>query len=412
VIETEDIKQRGVVAAIRARHWLDEAALSLWSSAGFDSESGMFQERLGFDGRPQADVPRRLMVQARQVSVFSRAALEDGFSVGAEIARIAGRTMIARYLRADGEPGWVFSIGADGEVAAHDRDLYTHAFVLYGMAWLLRLGPDALDALINEAVAETLQFLDDAFFDPVAGGYWDRLPRQGARRSQNPHMHLLEAFIELHDATADPALLERCRSLDRLARERFMSADRRMLREDFYHDWSVAPVEGAGRVEPGHLFEWACLLRRFEAVSGESRTAWVSPLIASSIEFGVGADTGRIVDEIGEDGQVLSRCSRSWPHAEGIKALAHEVLLGRAELQPILVAMAQRLLDVYCRETLAGGWVDHVDADDVAISQFMPASTFYHVYSGLKSLESVFGDSSRRRICLGRVKVGRWSEGG
>lgn len=387
----DDVAARGLETAARARIWLDEQALPLWSGAGFDARRGVFHERLDFAGRPDDAAPRRLMVQARQISVFARAALEDGFALGRDLAATAAENMIARWHAADGAPGWVFSLAPDGTVADPRRDLYAHAFVLYGLAWAHRLAPSDR---IRAAVADTLVFLDAAFADPRAGGYWDVLPAEPGRRSQNPHMHLFEALLELHEVgLGDAAVLDRCRALDALAAERFLSADRSVLREDFAADWSVLPSDGEGRVEPGHLLEWAWLLRRFEAATGEDRTDRVEPLIRTALTEGLDRATGRIVDEIGEDGRLRRASSRSWPHAEACKALATEIRRGRTELAEDLVAVARRLLDAHCRAEFRGGWIDHLDAEDTPLSPAMPASTLYHVYNGLKAVESVFGRS-------------------
>ena len=46
-------------------------ALPLWAAAGFDEANGRFHERLEFSGAPLPDVPRRLIVQARQIVVVA-----------------------------------------------------------------------------------------------------------------------------------------------------------------------------------------------------------------------------------------------------------------------------------------------------------------------------------------------------
>ena len=55
--------------------WFSDHALPLWGDAGYDAALGLFHERLDFAGRPLALLPRRLMVQCRQLYVFSHATL-------------------------------------------------------------------------------------------------------------------------------------------------------------------------------------------------------------------------------------------------------------------------------------------------------------------------------------------------
>lgn len=370
--------------AARSGRWLREAALPLWASRGFDETRSAFEEQLNFDGTPVAGAPRRSMVQARQISVFAAASLSGRFPQGRDPALAAARALIANYLEADGRPGWVFSIDRDGRVVDGKRDLYGHAFVLYGLAWATRL---EADPAFERAIAATLDMIDGPFADPLHGGCWDCLPRPDALRRQNPHMHLFEALLMLFETTGRADVLERCRRLAALARSRFVDPATGALREYYDDAWAVHPAPGEGRVEPGHLFEWAWLLRRYERASGEDMSAPVAALLGLATRAGLDAERGRIVDEIGEDGRLAAASSRSWPHAEALKALTGEAARGAAGLEGPIAAILARLCDVYCRADLGGGWVDHVDAEDRPISRVMPASTLYHVYFGMSAVE-------------------------
>jgi mannose-6-phosphate isomerase len=293
------------------------------------------------------------------------------------------RRVIERYHGTDGQPGWVFSIDREGRPIDGKRDLYAHAFVLFALAHAMRIERDPAFAAAVEA---TLGFIDTAFADVRHGGFWDCLPRPDALRRQNPHMHLFEALIALHEATGRADILARGRALRDLAITRFLDLETGAVREYFEDDWRVHPVPGAGSVEPGHLFEWAWLLRRWQAVSGEDETAAVAAILRFAAGRGLDAACGRIVDEIGEDGRTRSAASRSWPHAEALKALATEAMLAADAPDPAVAAILTRLLDLYCRGELAGGWVDHCDEADRPISKVMPASTLYHLYFGLTSV--------------------------
>ena len=364
--------------------WLRETALPLWAGAGFDATRGVFEEQLDFSGRPVTEVPRRVMVQARQISVFAAAALSGRYPGGADLALRAARAMIADHLASDGAPGWVFSVDRAGRLVEGKRDLYAHAFVLFALSWALRL---ERDPGFEAAIEATLAMIDGAFADRLNGGYWDCLPRADGLRRQNPHMHLFEALLSLYEATGRDDVLGRCRQLHGLAIDRFIDGRTGALREYYDDAWRVHPAPGAGRVEPGHLFEWAWLLRRYERASGEDQSVVVGGLLGFAERHGLDAGCGRIVDELGEDGTVHLASSRSWPHAEALKALTGEAARGRAGLEGTITAILARLGGVYCVPRLGGGWVDHVDAEDFPLSRVMPASTLYHVYFGMTSVD-------------------------
>ncbi len=367
----------------RAETWLRRAALPLWATRGFDAATGLFEEQLSFAAEPVVTVPRRVMVQCRQIAVFAAAEGSGRFPGGGALATATMRRVIERYHGVDGRPGWVFSIDRDGRPVDTRRDLYAHAFVLFALAGVLRLGRDPV---FEAAVDATLAHLDDAFADPRHGGYWDALPRPDGCRRQNPHMHLFEALIALHETTGREDCLVRGRALRDLAVGRFLDSTTGALREVFEEDWRVHPVAGEGSVEPGHLFEWAWLLRRWQFASGDDQSAPVAALLRLARGRGLDGRTGRIVDEIGEDGRLRRASSRSWPHAEALKALTTEATLSAKPVVPEVSAILTRLLDVYCRSDLAGGWVDHVDEADRPLSSVMPASTLYHIYHGIVSV--------------------------
>lgn len=366
-----------------AKAWLVEAALPLWSGAGFEASSGLFEEQLTFDHAPVTAVPRRLMVQARQIAVFADASLSGAFPTGGVLAIEAMQRVIDLYLEGDGKPGWVFSLDRRGALFDGKRDLYAHAFVLFALAFAMRL---ERRPVFEDAVDKTLAFLDAAFADPRHGGFWDSLPRADALRRQNPHMHLFEAMIALWETTGRPDILARGKALRDLALARFYDPGSGALREVFFEDWRVHPAAAAGSVEPGHLFEWAWLLRRWQAASGMDESPAVERLLALALRAGLDATRGRIIDEIGEDGRPRRLSSRSWPHAEALKALSAEAEHGTLSQAGLVDSILQRVMAVYCPARLRGGWIDHVDHQDTPLVSIMPASTLYHLYFGITAV--------------------------
>ncbi len=374
-----------------ASRWLSVKALPLWASNGFDRAREAFEEQLDFDGTPVATVPRRVMVQARQISVYAAAALAGIYPGGGEQALRAAHAMMRTYREADGAPGWVFSVDRTGRVVDGKRDLYAHAFVVFGLAWAMRL---ERDRRMVHAVADTLKVLDRHFADAAHGGYWDCLPRPDALRRQNPHMHLFEALLALAETSGGDEALARCDKLRALAIDRFLDRESGMIREHFDERWNVHPEPGRGSVEPGHLFEWAWLLRRYETATGYNQDEPVSRLIDAGLRYGLDEERGRIVDEIAEDGSARSASSRSWPHAEALKALSAEASRSSAAASRLLAPILRRLRSVYCEDRLQGGWIDHVDAKDGPISAVMPASSLYHLYFGMSAVRDLVRSSS------------------
>jgi mannose/cellobiose epimerase-like protein (N-acyl-D-glucosamine 2-epimerase family) len=379
--------QRLSDAIAHSSRWLRERALPLWASRGYDERCNAFEEQLDFSGAPVIGVARRLMVQARQVSVFAAASLSGAFPDGATLSLRAVRAMIETYFESDGAPGWAFSADRQGRLVDGKRDLYAHAFAIFAIAWAMRL---ERDRRIENALSGTLAFLDHSFADAECAGYWDCLPRPDSLRRQNPHMHLLEALLALYETTRRDDVLKRCRKLHELALRQFFDASSGAVREYFDDRWIVHPAPGSGAVEPGHLFEWAWLLRRFEAATGLNQDDATSRLIGAALRTGLDAARGRIVHEVDEAGRLRNASSRAWPHAEAVRALTEESQRGNCDFAQVISAVLARLNAVHCLDRLNGGWIDCVDVGDRPLNKTMPASTLYHLYFGLASIETLF----------------------
>ncbi len=373
-------------AVARLRGWTVEHALPLWGNQGFDRARGSFIERIGFDGSPMPDVPRRAMVQARQIYAFSHAALLGWRPQGRDIALKAAHRLIDRYQGVDGAPGWVFSLRPDGSVHDGKRDFYAHAFALFGLAWAYKLEPEP--RFLAAALA-TLQDLDKHFTSPT-GGFYTELPPRTDRRHQNPHMHLFEALIAWYDATGHAFFLERAGELHRMMSERFFQPRTGILAEYFDASWTPLPGVEGRICEPGHHFEWSWLLRRHTALTGRDGDHVADTLKAFADRFGTDAE-GLIVDELLDDGTVHKASRRCWPHTEAIKAEVAAYEAGDAAAGPRAARVIDRLMEVFLGRPVAGGWIDHVDAAGAPLVDFMPASTLYHVFLAVAEADRVWG---------------------
>ena len=98
--------------ALAWRAWLFEAAFPLWSTAGFDAKTGQFVEQLDPSGGPLIDVPRRALVQARQLYVFSLAARLGWDGPWRAVMTAAAEVLVERGRTAAGD--WIFAFDREG----------------------------------------------------------------------------------------------------------------------------------------------------------------------------------------------------------------------------------------------------------------------------------------------------------
>ncbi len=159
---------------LQAYHnWIVGSALPTWSTLGFDAGHGRFRERLDGRGAP-IDAPHRAMVQARQIYVYSHAHLLGWHDGGAELAERAMTSLRRDFAReSTGEASFAFAIDGRGGIVSDTRDAYTHAFVLFAIAWLHRVTGDATLLTLAE---HTDAFVRTHLFDARHGGLFDTYP--------------------------------------------------------------------------------------------------------------------------------------------------------------------------------------------------------------------------------------------
>jgi mannose-6-phosphate isomerase len=357
--------------------WVAREALPTWATNGFDSGRGRFHERLDARGGAIA-VPYRAMVQARQIYVFAHAAYIGCFDEGRRLAETAMASLIRDYCEeTPDQASFAFSTDPSGGIVSDARDAYTHAFVLFALAWVYRLnGDERLLALADK----TIVFVEDRLTDPVHGGLFDAAPAPSRDKRQNPLMHLLEAYLFLDQAAPERGYGARAAALVGLFKQRLFRPDPGVLLEYFAQDWSPhADVAKADVFEPGHHFEWVWLLAAYGRQRGEAVDRWSSPLHESACRHGMDGD-GLIYDEVGVDFVPRKRSHRIWPHTEAIKAAVARHAAGDPQALALADRMASVLMGRFLGRPFGGGWIDHIGETGEPLVDYVPASTLYHIF--------------------------------
>lgn len=379
--QTDPARSQAVTGA-RLETWLREVLLPFWATEGFDAANGAFVEKFEPSGLPSGEDYTRVRVQARQIYVFSHAAAAGISNVGLAAAQRAFAFLETHAWDRE-EGGWFHRLRRSGPVLDRTKDSYDHAFLLLAMAWLYRATGEV--AVLRRA-EETLDFLDAALGQVRGGafdGYAERQTAAGQAlplpRRQNPHMHLLEAFLALHEAGGEARWLDRARRIHDLFSRHFFK-DGQII-EFFDACWREIPQDGRRLREPGHFFEWTWLLHRYALASGDDGAPdAMRPLYGWAWENGVDGDDV-VFEELDSGGGMLNGGSkRLWPQTEAVKAsLAVYERFGDGAA----LARAHRLLAALFT-TFAGldrsDWREQVDRDGELIREGMPSSSLYHLY--------------------------------
>jgi mannose-6-phosphate isomerase len=363
-------------AADAAFAWLRDEAWPVWLAHGVDWRRRAFHEHLHHASLTCDAGFRRLRVVTRQVHAFSEA---HGWGVprAAEAVEL-GLAFLRRHARGE-DGGYANRFDLDGRFTDSRRDTYDHAFVLLALASASRVLPPA--ALRREAL-DLAGFLDGRLAHP-AGGYAEGLPPTLPRR-QNPHMHLLEAFLAAAEAFGEEVFAERAAALVDLFLDRLLHRPGGTLPE--YFDDALAPLREGGRhaVEPGHHAEWVWLLAWARDLLGDrlARDGRIEAASAGLIAFvdrhGVNPRLGSAFDEVWDDGTPKATASRLWPQTERLKA---ELL--RPDATEDHAARAFAALARYREGAPRGLWFESLAEDGTPAPGPAPASSLYHLTSGI-----------------------------
>ena len=192
--------------------------MPLWGETGFDAPRGSFVERLTFEGSPVLSAPRRAMVQARQIYVFSHAALLGWRPEGKATALEAAHRLIDRYQGVDGGHGWIFSVHPDGGST-------TRSAIFTLIPSLCSASPGRISSRPSHGFSRRHRHVERArsALRVAERGYHRVLPGDASQREQNPHMHLFEAMLAWFEATGREMFLARAAELYGMMAARFSS---------------------------------------------------------------------------------------------------------------------------------------------------------------------------------------------
>jgi mannobiose 2-epimerase len=301
---------------------LQEHVLDLWYPRVMDEEHGGFLSDFNHQWTPDGPQDKFIVSQARHTWTTARAArfYPDADSQYLPIAA-HGFAFLRDVMWDDTYGGFVERVSRDGVVQANAdgervKRAYGNAFAIYGLAsYYAASGNDEALQLAQEA----FRWLDAHAHDPVHGGYFQFMARDGTPfrdgyegtppKDQNSSIHLLEAFTELYHVWPDPVLEERLREMLHVIRDTLV-ADKGYLtlftRADWtpisYRDSSEAVREANYRLDHvsfGHDVETAFLmLEAAEALGAERDTTLRvgKAMVDHALRNGWDEETGGLYD--------------------------------------------------------------------------------------------------------------------
>ena len=365
-----------------------DKTLPFLSEHGWDKKYGGLFETLDSQGRNGPEDFRRVMVHGRQLFVFSRWSGLTGDKTFERMANNIFAYLTTNFWDVDHE-GWYSRVTVDGKPLDLTKDLYAHAFVLFGLVHYAEyIGKRDAEPWIRKTIRVLQEhFLrsDGSYKEKMNRCFLDKTVNQ---RSQNPHMHLLEAALALSKCYEGNQYSSLVKSLLTLFCETFLDKKKLIIRE--YLNRNFNPNKEIGHIiEPGHHYEWAWLLNwTAETLDQPELKGLGARILSQSLEFGWDTEFEGVFDQINaKDVTILKSSKRLWPVLELIKALC----VYPSELNLIYLRNClETVLEHYLKET--GTWVEHYTQNWQVLSDKMPVSSAYHLGMACLELEK-FNDS-------------------
>lgn len=373
------------MSVARLRDHFVNTILPNWIELGYDTTHGQFLEGLDLDGLPETSGVVRVRTAARQVYVYAHAAALGLAPAGALAKAETAFTNLRKMAWVGGfRPGYVCSFNLKtGEIVDPKLELYDHACVLLALAWLSKATGDAkYDDYINEATSA----IDVTLRSPYGG--WAEDDSNSLPRRQNPHMHYFEACLALWETGHGHIHSARAGELFSLFKSRFWDEEIGTLREFFGPSWEISSAYRSGRLDPGHMSEWAWLVTRYERLTGADLSQFADRLLDASLDIGGKRTNPFLVDEASFDGSALVDRRRFWPQAELLKALVVRSVGTKADAHRAAAhEFADTLMDTYLSGAPSGLWRDAFDLDGKFSASQIPGSSLYHLWTAIPEID-------------------------
>lgn len=335
-------------------HLLNEL-VPFWLSHGVDEEYGGYLTYFDSRGRPTGETLKTLVCQTRMIyssSAAHRAGLGDGKF--ADIAR-QGVEFLLEHFWDDEHTGWFWTCQQDGTPENRSKLTYGQSFAIYGLTeYAMATG----DSRGLEMAQETYKSLTTLAADGEHGGFFEFLEEDwtrkrpgaygGDRKSFDVHMHLMEAFTNLYEASGTALYQEDAQYIIDLLFTHIMDPTHGTGNAQFGLDWEPLRAiifrdvwgsdrdvdEDEGRplnnTSFGHNVEFGWLLKHsldHLAMDVDAYRPKLRALYDHAHRYGIDWDRGGVYCEGPHDGPARERNKEFWQQAETMVGMLDATLL-------------------------------------------------------------------------------------
>ncbi|HTV25052.1 MAG TPA: AGE family epimerase/isomerase, partial [Polyangiaceae bacterium] len=366
---------------------LAERTMEFWIEHGPDSTFGGFYATLDRAGNPVAPDNKGLVQQARYL--WTLATWYERRDPSPAIEALAQRQyeFLSEHFVDAADGAFVLTVSRDGtRVVDGRKQMYAESFALYALATYGRVFdvPEAIELALAR-----FESIDITRHDPVYGGYDQRndpgFKSAGAEKDTNTHLHLMEAYTALYEATGDALVGERLEELTELIADT-LRQDADYVHSEFLLDWTPF---GAPVVSYGHDLETSWLLLEAGRVLGRSNDAGLRAsayLIAeTSATGGFDATRGGFF-EVGVPGGAATDFDKVWwVQFEALAGLWWDYAIGGVPARLDQLEATLGWIEA-SEDSPIGEWFATTNADGSASGSSNKADEYKESYHPVRSL--------------------------
>jgi len=392
--------------------------IDAWYPRVIDTEHGGYLTNFTYDWQPGETQNKMIVTQARHVWTLSKLAEKFPHENRFEEFASHGFQFLKDKMWDSVYGGFFQTVTSEGEPIANQqgeiqKTLYGNAFALYGMAALYKLSGDSE---VFELAQKLFNWLDEHSYDPVYGGYFQPLARDGTPdrtgfpKDYNSGIHILEALTELYEAWPDELVKERLEEMFTIVRDT-MVTEQGYLKLFFEEDWTHRSHRDSSKtvimddlyfdhVSPGHDIETAFLLLEAAHVLGieddETTLSVAKKLTDHTLETGWDSETGGFYEagfyfKNDDHLTILNESKNWWAQAEALNTLMIMANLYPEDPENYFEKFVRqwRFIQNYLSDQEHGGWYNNALDKDPDSKTSMKSHMWKGNYHTIRALLGV-----------------------
>jgi mannobiose 2-epimerase len=325
---------------------LRQGIMPFWIERGVDEAHGGYLTCFDAEGELiEADTDKYIVTQTRMIWGFSTFHLIDPNEPRYLAYARQGVDFFIDHFWDAAQGGWFWRVARDGTVIDRGKVVYGQSFAIYALATYYLASGD--DRGLNYA-QHTFDLLQRYCADVARGGYYENLEPDwhlspdgvyaGDRKSLDIHMHLLECFTVLAQASGAEIHRRRLEEVISVILNHMIDPESGCGGNQYDLDFNPIPAiaihrtfnadrEGEAVETPtdttsyGHNVELAWLLVRAGEVLGKPRDAYedvIRRLVDHALRYGLDREHGGVFRDGPHDGPPLVWDKEFWQNAEAL----------------------------------------------------------------------------------------------